>query len=106
MRLACEIFADLSCAGSTTLVELARASLARRSLGVGGAIANFSLSDKSNDRDYTFAVSASEIIKELPKLSEAERRAVLNKLRELAARAKMLDCASKWPTNRLRNSTA
>ena len=31
-------------------------------------------------------MSASEIIKELPKLSEAERRAVLNKLRELAAR--------------------
>ena len=30
-------------------------------------------------------MSASEIIKELPKLSEAERRAVLNKLRELAA---------------------
>jgi hypothetical protein len=29
-------------------------------------------------------VSASEIIKELPKLSEAERRAVLEKLRELA----------------------
>jgi hypothetical protein len=31
-------------------------------------------------------VSAFEIIKELPKLSEAERRAVLNKLRELAVR--------------------
>ncbi len=30
-------------------------------------------------------MSASEIIKELPKLSEAERRAVLNKLRELAS---------------------
>jgi len=30
------------------------------------------------------AVSASEIIKELPKLSEAERRAILDKLRELA----------------------
>jgi hypothetical protein len=29
-------------------------------------------------------VSASEIIKELPNLTEAERRAVLNKLRELA----------------------
>ena len=28
-------------------------------------------------------MSASEIIKELPKLSEAERRAVLKKLREL-----------------------
>jgi hypothetical protein len=31
-------------------------------------------------------VSASEIIKELPNLSEAERRAVLNKLRELTVR--------------------
>ena len=31
-------------------------------------------------------MSASEIIKELPKLSEAERRAVLDKLRELAVR--------------------
>ena len=31
-------------------------------------------------------MSASEIIKELPKLSEAERRAVLDKLRELAGR--------------------
>ena len=30
------------------------------------------------------AVSASEIIKELPKLGDAERRAVLDKLRELA----------------------
>jgi hypothetical protein len=29
-------------------------------------------------------VSASEIINELPKLSEAERRAILNKLRELS----------------------
>ena len=29
-------------------------------------------------------MSASEIIKELPKLSEAERRAVLERLRELA----------------------
>jgi hypothetical protein len=29
-------------------------------------------------------VSAAEIIEELPKLTEAERRAVLNKLRELA----------------------
>jgi hypothetical protein len=33
---------------------------------------------------YNFAVSASEIIQELPKLSDAERRAVLEKLRELA----------------------
>ena len=31
-------------------------------------------------------MSASEIIKELPKLSEAERQAVLDKLRELAVR--------------------
>jgi hypothetical protein len=31
-------------------------------------------------------VSASEIIKKLPKLSEAERRIVLNKLRELIVR--------------------
>jgi hypothetical protein len=31
-------------------------------------------------------VSASEITKELPKLSESERRAVLEKLRELAVR--------------------
>ena len=31
-------------------------------------------------------MSASEIIKELPKLSEAERRAVFDKLRELAMR--------------------
>ena len=29
-------------------------------------------------------MSASEIIKELPKLTEAERRAILDKLRELA----------------------
>ena len=36
------------------------------------------------DYGYNFAVSASEIIKELPKLSEAERRAVFNKLCELA----------------------
>src|SRR2546423_3924455 len=41
--------------------------------------------DKLPTEDYDFAVSASEIIKELPKLSEAERRAVLKKLRELAA---------------------
>jgi len=40
------------------------------------------------DRGYNFAVSASEIIKELPKLSEAERRAVLEKLRELTEREK------------------
>ena len=40
-------------------------------------------SNKSADLGYNFAVSASEIIKELPKLSEAQRRAVLDKLREL-----------------------
>ena len=33
-------------------------------------------------------MSASDIIKELPKLSEAERRAVLEKLRELTEREK------------------
>jgi hypothetical protein len=33
---------------------------------------------------YNFAVSASEIIKELPKLSEAERRAVREGLLEIA----------------------
>jgi hypothetical protein len=40
--------------------------------------------DKLWDRRYNFAVSASEIIKELPKLSEAERRTVFDKLCELA----------------------
>jgi hypothetical protein len=45
---------------------------------------NFVRLQRVSDRDYNFAVSASEIIKELPKLSEAERRAVLKKLRELA----------------------
>ena len=35
-------------------------------------------------RHYNLAVSASEIIKELPKLSEAERRVVFDKLCELA----------------------
>jgi len=48
------------------------------------AIAKFSLSDKSNDRDYAFAASASEIIKQLPKLTDQERRAVFDKLCELA----------------------
>jgi len=48
------------------------------------AITNFSLPDKSNDRDYAFNVSASEIIKELPKLSEAERRAIREGLLEIA----------------------
>jgi len=45
---------------------------------------SISLADKLPTEDYNFAVSASEIIKELPKLSEAERRAVFNKLCELA----------------------
>ena len=41
--------------------------------------------DKPPRLDYNkSAVSASEIIKELPKLSELERQAVLDKLRELA----------------------
>ena len=39
--------------------------------------------DKLLTEGYNFTVSASDIIKELPKLSEAERRAVLDKLREL-----------------------
>jgi hypothetical protein len=33
---------------------------------------------------YNFTVSTSEIINELPKLSEAERQSILEKLRELA----------------------
>jgi hypothetical protein len=36
------------------------------------------------DRRYNFAVSASEIIRELPKLSEAERRAIREGLLEIA----------------------
>ena len=36
------------------------------------------------DRDYAFTVSASEIIKELPKLSEADRRAIRDGLLEIA----------------------
>ena len=40
--------------------------------------------DKTAAADYSFAMSATEILNELPKLTEAERRAVLNKLRELA----------------------
>ena len=40
--------------------------------------------DKTPRWHYNGRVSASEIIKELSKLSEAERRAILNKLRELA----------------------
>ena len=35
------------------------------------------------DRRYNFTVSASEIIKELPKLSEAERRAIREGLLEI-----------------------
>ena len=40
--------------------------------------------DKLLTEGYNFAVSASEIIKEVPKLTDAERQAVLDKLRELA----------------------
>jgi hypothetical protein len=40
--------------------------------------------DKFAGRRYNFAVSASEIIKELPKLSEAERRAIREGLLEIA----------------------
>jgi len=40
--------------------------------------------DKIAHRGYNFAVSASEIIKELPKLSEAERRAIREGLLEIA----------------------
>ena len=40
--------------------------------------------DKLADRRYNFSVSASEIIKELPKLSEAERRAIREGLLEIA----------------------
>jgi hypothetical protein len=35
-------------------------------------------------RSYIELMSAAEIMKELPKLTEAERRAVLNKLQELS----------------------
>jgi len=48
------------------------------------AIANFSLPDRPNDRDYNFTVSASEIIKEFPKLSEAEGRAIREGQLEIA----------------------
>ena len=40
--------------------------------------------DKIVNESYDLTVSASEIIQELPKLSDAERQAVLDKLRELA----------------------
>jgi hypothetical protein len=39
--------------------------------------------DKRQLAQYTEMVSAAEIIEQLPKLTEAERGAVLNKLREL-----------------------
>jgi hypothetical protein len=42
------------------------------------------LPDKIANGGYDLTVSASEIIQELPKLSDAERQAVLDKLRELA----------------------
>jgi len=44
----------------------------------------FVSADKSNKQDYAFSVSASEIIKELPKLTDQERHAVFDKLCELA----------------------
>jgi hypothetical protein len=40
--------------------------------------------DKGLENGYTLAVSASEIIKELPKLSEAERRAIREELLQIA----------------------
>jgi hypothetical protein len=51
------------------------------------------------------AVSASEIIKELPKLSEAERRAVLQKLRELAAQDEDVRLCEQAEMSRPPNST-
>ena len=51
-------------------------------------------------------VSASEIIKELPKLSEAERRAVLNKLRELAARDENVGLCEQAADEQAWHSTA
>ena len=42
------------------------------------------LPDKIANGGYDLTVSASEILQELPKLSDAERQAVLDKLRELA----------------------
>ena len=51
-----------------------------------GTLDNFATSALTNRRDQIIVgtVSASEIIKELPKLSDTERRAILDKLRELA----------------------
>src|SRR5437899_4327928 len=40
--------------------------------------------DNCSGPDYNGDVSASEIINELPKLTEAERQAIVEKLRELA----------------------
>jgi hypothetical protein len=42
------------------------------------------LPDKIANGGYDLTVSASEIIQQLPKLNDAERQAVLDKLRELA----------------------
>ncbi len=42
------------------------------------------LPDKIPGADYGLPVSAADILNELPKLSDAERRAILDKLRELA----------------------
>ena len=47
-------------------------------------VPSFVRTDKRLESGYILAVSASEIIKELPNLSEEERRAILDKLRELA----------------------
>ena len=72
--------------------------MARRSFNEGGLLFASDLSSPSQWKNFRQAfrltnyrarskfsfVSASEIIKELPKLSEAERRDVLNKLRELS----------------------
>jgi hypothetical protein len=44
----------------------------------------YALADKLRTAGYDFAVSASEIIKELPNLSEAERRAIREGLLEIA----------------------
>src|SRR5438876_9403989 len=49
----------------------------RKKFRTGSRLTNY-------DLGYNFPVSASEIIKEVPKLSDAERRAVFDKLGELA----------------------
>src|SRR5580765_4208910 len=76
MRPACAIRAS----GERARLACWRARAGERVL----AIANFFLPGKSPDRRYAFTVSASEIIKELPKLSEADRRAIREGLLEIA----------------------